>query len=630
MFGLFNSFSYADTVLNVYTWNLSKYAVNILNWNYNLWVYFDNDFHYDLGYFDKNWLSSVNDTHYNELYSNTQFVISYMYWWRNIKRYISYFLWKDKDSSEVYYTNAVSYVFWNWYFKKFSSPDLSNGGEYDRDYSTNTYIAYTWYKLYFYSTVKNSDDIFGFYFDLTTWFNLHYFHWEKPDFNWITLNNNSIVYPVWNKLLIRKYNWIVLNSSWFVNSFDLKSVSLPVSSDRFTTWNSFVFSDYPYSYVYTNWNMTYLKWFVYKNWDKIKSTTYNKSLYSWFSFSNGLFYGSKLLSGWIVEVDEISKSNTVALNSVLPVSNWSNNWSNWEEISPYTSNVANLGLNYNSEWNIPYLFKWKYYNNKNQLFLPYYTNTWSVVDLAFNLQSYFTWYNWNWTWLDAYSYNISWFNSYNNAYYGWQCEYDNWNDTKCILYDFWNNKNYTYFYDITWAIFFYQEQSDFSKWDKKLCFVKNNSVGCMLPTNLANPIVQSNILNWQTSSFWNNLSSSWTLANLETFNSSVCPVSWHFLKYINPTIWWFTILGWTAPSYHPFENFACLFNIIGWAYSWNISWFSFDLSAWHNVISSWDWQGLNDNVSILSFWDILIILIIFSLWFGLLFNISKWSWIKKD
>ena len=549
MFGLFNSFSYADTVLNVYTWNLSRYAVNILNWNHNLWLYFDTNYHYQSAYFDKNWLSTVSFNNLNQYgYSNIQFVISYMYWWRNIKRYVSYVLGKYTPNWSHYWTYLAALVQWNWYGKVFSSPDISNEWDYNRNYSTNTYIAYTWYKLYFYSTVKNSDDIFGFYFDLTTWFNLHYFHWEKPDFNWITLNDNSIVYPVWNKLLIRKYNWIVLNSSWFVNSFDLKSVSLPVSSDRFTTWNSFVFSDYPYSYVYTNWNMTYLKWFVYKNWDKIESTTYDKSLYSWFSFSNGLFYGSKLLSGWIVEVDEISKSNTVALNSVLPVSNWSNNWSN--------------SWNWNSNWS-----------------------------------------NWNWTLVNICKPEIYWVNV---PYTGWiwflNCSYSN---KKVYCYQKMWDTRFTYLFswftfipkswglldiaDSSWVVFYGSWVQKVFTWVYRF-YVSDD---CSLSSPLSQWTLQSPIvLGYACPISWDN-----------NFGSSIM---WF-------KIWWWSILGFHFPEVKPFGSFACLFNIVWWWINVKKLPFGLDLFSWgQNLIPDSAWWKLNSNYKGLWFWDIFIFLLIVS------------------
>jgi len=128
------------------------------------------------------------------------------------------------------------------------------------------------------------------------------------------------------------------------------------------------------------------------------------------------------------------------------------------------------------------------------------------------------------------------------------------------------------------------------------------------------------------------LQSSWTLAWLKMVSSS-CPVSISWLNYANPTIWWFTILGWTAPSYKPFENFVCLFSILDWSFnSWSNLSFTVNVYSWKNVINQSYWWKLND-YHWPWFWDILILLIIFSLWFNILFwQVASWEmnyWEKK-
>jgi len=628
---LFYTNTFANSVLNVYTWNFD-YASPLSLWNILFASTSDSSNSINIYWFNKNWnfhdgLGSLypncpNVRYWGRSHTSVEkhFLLSYSKVWQNKIQFISFSVWNSKYWGWNCWTDWVYYSIIstdeNWTFiKKRIQKSYT-------DFNSSLKYAYSWYKLYFYNQLKNSNVIRWFYIDFTSWYSYQYFEWVDTDLKWIVLINNSILYPVWNKLLNRKYNYVASNSSWFVSAYDLKVVQVPVSYQRTFSENSFLFSDFPYSYVYKGWNLTYLSWFVFKNWNAYKVVNYDTTLYSGFSYwDNGLFYWSKILSWWIAEIDEISINTQKSIPSLFPVSdnNWNNNW-NDEKKSPYTSNINELNIWYVSEWNIPYLFKWKYYNNKNQLFLPYYTTTWNVVDLWFNLQEYFTWYNGNSTWLDSFSYNISWFNSYNPAYFGWACSYNNSN-TSCVLYDYWNDKNYTYFYDITWAIFFYQTKSDFSKWNKTLCFVKNHNVSCLIPTNISHPLVQSN---WNYDNWSNNLNSSWTLVGLSKFNNTVCPVSWHFLNYINPTIWWFRILGWTAPAYHPLWNFACLFNIIGWAYDWKINLFNIHLGSWSNVINSSVWWKLN-NYHWPWFGDIVILLIIFSLGFQMLFG-WIWAW----
>ncbi len=353
---------------------------------------------------------------------------------------------------------------------------------------------------------------------------------------------------------------------------------------------------------------------------------YNVSFYPYYTLS-----WSKVSSKDYTKLyyEEYQVENTDLQSSSVLQNNWSNNWNtNWwdnSSSSPYTSNEQELSAGHN-EWNIPYIFSWQYYNSKNQLFLPYYS--WDTIyDYDINSNS-----------LVWQSQVISWFNSYNKAWFGWLCMWTDSNYTRCDYQDFVAQKEYEYHYPITWNIlYFFQNEWDFANDTKRLCFVDDSyNTTCILPSNISNPIVKdvSNVW-WDLAK---TLGSSWTLQGLVEVWTG-CPVSmtWSISDFLNFKVWWFKILWYTTPSYEPLKNFVCLWNLVEWSFD-SSSVFNIwvNLSSWNNVIDESNWWNLN-NYHWPSFGDVIIWLVIFSLIFYQLFwlfgswdvETSSWWWFKK-
>ncbi len=681
LFSLFVSVSYADSVVNTYTWNVSGYANSFKFWDSVYWLKFNSDADVSLSNFTKNWISVAHiwwmPTCSDETKTSflpTSFFLSYFYAWKLFQKYIVFWPWistSQQGCSNWWKYFTIISIWSNWSVLSKRVKDFP-WTESRTAYSNSNEVAYSWFKLYIYNKAKNNKRIRGFYINLLTWFSFSSFSWVDTDLHWITLNDNTVLYPVWNKLLIRKYSFIVLNSSWFLNSYDLKKVALPVSSQRFMTWNSFVFSDFPYSYVFHNWNLTYLSWFVYKNWNKIYSTNYNKSLYSGFAFDGGLFYWSDVLSGWIAKIDEISKSNKTVLNTVLPVSNssWSGSWwsGSWWIGSWWNSN--DVVLSYLSWLNQVY---WNYF--KKDDFYWWYdlisnflnSETESAYKFSYVLLKKIVYWDKN---SKSVLYNYQTNNDSNYIYCSfWKCYFNglelwSWFNTSNITNSFSSNSNYRVLfhiqskqiwtvnphfngfvrvYDIknkkyyvwTWLndiVWFYNNWwvNDFHflyyadvlsgwiltwffepAWPPDLVFKFNN---------IPFPYSNKSFYSWYVLKSNKFISSGWSFYwNFFAYSSTgSCPVKTDLANFYNVDIF----------GFHPFSSYSCLISILGWsAIPTNVIGFQYSFT-WHNVIASNDWWKLND-YHWPWFGDIIIILFIFSL---LLFNIIgmvPW-WVVND
>ena len=114
----------------------------------------------------------------------------------------------------------------------------------------------------------------------------------------------------------------------------------------------------------------------------------------------------------------------------------------------------------------------------------------------------------------------------------------------------------------------------------------------------------------------------WSLPLLSIFNWS-CPVSW---SKLSKSIWdfgigWRSIFGFKVPEYKPFSNFTCFFDLVSYAFSDVDVPFS-DIFSWGRDVLEWSYKDFSTQRWI-KLWDVLVIMLIFSLVFWYLYRKNK-------
>ncbi len=520
---------------------------------------------------------------------------------------------------------------WVALFNQFSLAS-SSGSISVLDYNHNKLFSFPWTnvfsKWWYFHVVyyKKSSSLYWLYtIIVSSWNNLYYYlssynftHKKQMIFTGNSLKSNSsdlwwkwfsgykYFYKLWNQ-------YFVMSSWWYFGFTD--------SAPNFI-WKSLVFSS-PFHKI-TNKNLYSDDYHYFDNIDWLNYNYFDYQVY-WdveinYAYPHWLAtYVIDALQDPAFDAHISLKSNHDQDNYVLsPVLNnvVLYKYSSWDDIYYQTSLGVYSLLNSNCvpvfyTWALINPFNWKYYvlpsglNSSNYNQVSWYSS-YLVLWSFFPDSSWFQFFTKSLTVpinsdtlnVQAISSNIKEFQMYS-----WDLlspPLSIWNLNYCFTW--WNNN--------TWNT---------NTWNTNTWNTNTVSTGWVVVN-----IVSNNYITW--------LQSSWTLSNLKEVSSD-CPVSTSWYVFTNPKIWWFTVLGWTAPSYKPFENFVCLFAILDWSFtSWNDLSFSVNVYSWKNVINSSYWWKLN-NYHWPWFWDIIILLIIFSLWFNILFwSIASWNlneWEKK-
>jgi hypothetical protein len=136
--------------------------------------------------------------------------------------------------------------------------------------------------------------------------------------------------------------------------------------------------------------------------------------------------------------------------------------------------------------------------------------------------------------------------------------------------------------------------------------------------SVLNPWGDTNLNSSSTSINW----ATWSLPLLSIFNW-YCPVSW---SKLSESIWdfgigWRSIFGFKVPEYKPFSNFTCFFDLVSYAFSDVDVPFS-DIFSWGRDVLEWSYEDFSTKWWI-KFWDVLVIILIFSLVFWYLYRKKK-------
>ena len=518
------------------------------------------------------------------------------------------------------FTNACSSVYYSWWYNWNNSTDwtqLSNFN-FDSDSKPHLQIYYSWDNKYVDIQFQWWSNVWRFLVEFSG--SVISMHASKYEGNavWASINNWSVNYQSWQYIVSSKYNRFLFTlTGQYIGSFGkwptqyLGATNLDPNSTFFASWQYLVFYDW---YFDLNSQKFKALWtweiFCINNGTEVDKITLPEEAIGYNSYKLSTdcteltMYYFDYFTGWNSKTyDGKTRRNLYYhVKRVTYLLNWTK--FDLEPITDASSNSSGDGSSSTST-----VDNWKNW-------IVYFVASW-VLDLPWG--QYYPYYSWwilyykSWDVIKTINWFYPLFNSDNSLWDYYFCYLTWWQFNVVCVYNTSNYSRNDYYevpfipswYTLNWSwIVFY----DFSGSNSYFAWHSDYSTG------------MGSI--WWIQQTWDLIF--WGLPN-NSIVSFGCPVSWwDITNFLNFKIWWWSIFGFKVPEYKPLENFTCLWNLVIWSLTpWSVFnlWISF---SWDNVINPSDWWKLNDYFW-LWFWDVLLWLLIFKIWFNYLVKNYKQS-----
>jgi len=463
--------------------------------------------------------------------------------------------------------------------------------------------------------------------------------WQVSLINWNNSNNLANTNSIWvctfssspNAWYVKfmTYTWWLISQFWPINHWWAYNYAFHFLWGKFINfWNYTLYMvsssnwwNYWSDIFYINKSTGFISvldpfvWLTSNAW--YVSWWWSTRSYWWgftpfFTFDNSFLYIYNLSPRFpsAVKIDKLSGLVSIWL-STIPINSYRNYTSiNYDVVNLDYDRVINRFLNNNN------LLQWIYDNISNTV-IETTINSFSTGSLVFrydrwDLNEYFssegfTTYHWDFSswWLinsfSGYLSYISWtwtnINLHNIPQSIWSLA--DYTRTNMLALVAWTWSNERFWYMVNWELFF--------NWDLVL---------------LSNYVYNTNVIIDSWTWTWTIFVSSWTLFWVLYSSNVACNVP--VTNSINYSVWWWSLLWFSFPIFHPFQNFDCLVSEIHYFMtpptSSNILWIDVNNATYTPYIASphysWFWNY--------KFWDILVMILLVSILFSV-FNYGLWT-----